>query len=154
MTPSTPTPEEIRPFRVAIADADIDDLRERLRKTRWPAHETVADWSQGVREENARSLVSRWEHDNDWRRFESEQNAFPQFRTTIDGVDIHFIHVTSGNPGAMPLLMTHGWPGSNADFLQLIGPLTDPVAHGGDISDSFDVVIPSLPAPVFRADTT
>ncbi|MCS5717770.1 epoxide hydrolase [Herbiconiux sp. CPCC 205763] len=156
MTTSTPTATstEIRPFRVAIPDSEIADLAQRLVRTRWPAQETAADWSQGVRVENARSLVAYWEREYDWRRFESDLNAFPQFVTTIDGIDIHFIHVRSRNPGAMPLLLTHGWPGSNADFLKLIGPLTDPVAHGGAVSDSFDVVIPSLPGFGFSGKPT
>ncbi len=154
MTTSTRTPTEIRAFHVSIPDSEIDDLTQRLARTRWPAEETVPDWSQGVRVENARSLVSYWERDYDWRRFESELNSFPQFLTSIDGLDIHFIHVKSGNPGAMPLLLTHGWPGSNADFLKLIGPLTDPVAYGGTVSDSFDVVIPSLPGFGFSGKPT
>jgi len=135
----------VRPFTVAIPDSEIDDLRQRLASTRWPDPETVADWTQGVRTEHARSLVSYWEREYDWRRFESELNAFPQFLTEIDGLDIHFIHVRSKNPNAMPLILTHGWPGSIVEFLKLIGPLTDPVAFGGEIADSFDVVIPSLP---------
>jgi len=154
MTASTGTPTDIRPFQVAIPDTEIDDLKRRLSQTRWPAPESIPDWSQGVRSENARTLVAHWEREYDWRRFESELNAFPQFVTRIDGVDIHFIHVQSGNPGAMPLLLTHGWPGSNADFLQLIGPLTDPVAHGGDARDAFDVVIPSLPGFGFSGKPT
>ena len=105
----------------------------------------MPDWSQGVRVENARSLVSHWERHYDWHRLESELNRHPQFLTTIDGLDIHFIHVRSGNPNALPLLLTHGWPGSVVDFLKLIGPLTDPAAFGGGADDSFDVVIPSLP---------
>ncbi|MEU4471063.1 epoxide hydrolase family protein [Micromonospora sp. NPDC023888] len=135
----------IRPFTVSIPDAEIDDLKQRLARTRWPDPETVDDWSQGVRLENARTLADHWEHRYDWRRFESELNRFPQFLTEIDGLDIHFIHVRSSNPGAMPLILTHGWPGSIVEFLKLIGPLTDPVAFGGDVADSFDVVIPSLP---------
>ena len=135
----------IRPFTVAVPDEEIEDLQRRIARTRWPDPETVADWSQGVRLEHARSLVEHWAHDYDWRRFESELNRLPNFLTTIDGLDIHFIHVRSENPNAMPLILTHGWPGSIVDFLQLIGPLTDPVAYGGDIEDSFDVVIPSLP---------
>ncbi|TAJ49856.1 MAG: epoxide hydrolase [Herbiconiux sp.] len=154
MTSSIRATQDIRPFRVAIPASEIDDLAERLIRTRWPAQETVQDWSQGVRLQNARSLVDYWQRDYDWRRFESELNSFPQFLATIDGIDIHFIHVRSGNPGAMPLLLTHGWPGSNADFLTLIGPLTDPVAHGGAVTDSFDVVIPSLPGFGFSGKPT
>ena len=125
MTASSPAPADIRPFRVAIPDAELDDLKERLARTRWPDRETVRDWSQGVRVENARSLVSYWEREYDWRRFESGLNAFPQFLTTIDGLDIHFVHVRSTNPDALPLILTHGWPGSIADFLSV-----DRAAHG------------------------
>jgi pimeloyl-ACP methyl ester carboxylesterase len=143
--PTKQDPALVRPFTVSIPDAQIDDLKRRLAGTRWPDPETVDDWSQGVRLENARSLVDYWEHGYDWRRLETELNRFPQFLTEIDGLDIHFIHVRSRNPDAMPLLLTHGWPGSILEFLKLIGPLTDPVAFGGDAADSFDVVIPSLP---------
>lgn len=135
----------LRPFTAEITESEIDDLRERLARTRWPDPETVADWSQGVRLESARALIEHWRERYDWRRFESELNRFPQFLTTIDGLDIHFIHVRSRHPNALPLILTHGWPGSNADFLNLIEPLTDPVAFGADAGDSFDVVIPSLP---------
>ncbi|WP_263732185.1 epoxide hydrolase family protein [Cellulomonas sp. SG140] len=145
MTTTPTAAADVRPFRVAVPDADLDDLRERLARTRWPDRETVGDWSQGVRLDNAQSLVTSWQHDYDWRRFESALNAYPQFLTTIDGLDIHFLRVRSKNPGALPLLLTHGWPSTVADFLGLIGPLTDPVAFGGDVADSFDVVIPSLP---------
>ncbi|WNG27063.1 epoxide hydrolase [Cystobacter fuscus] len=155
MTPTAPASSDaIRPFRVAIPGSEIDDLRQRLARTRWPDEETVPDWTQGVRVENARSLASYWEHDYDWRRFEDELNAYPQFLTTIDGLDIHFIHVKSKNPGAMPLILTHGWPSSVADFLKLIGPLTDPGAFGGDARDSFDVVVPSLPGFGFSGKPT
>ncbi|WP_435173725.1 epoxide hydrolase family protein [Actinacidiphila sp. bgisy145] len=143
--PTPPTSAPVRPFTVSIPDAEIDDLKKRLARTRWPDPETVDDWSQGVRVEHARSLVAYWERGYDWRRFEADLNRYPQFLTEIDGLDIHFLHVRSENPGAMPLILTHGWPGSNIDFLKLIGPLTDPVAFGGDAADSFDVVVPSLP---------
>ena len=146
MTGQTPDPSTlIRPFTVAIPDAEIEDLRHRLARTRWPDPETVADWSQGVRLQHARSLVEHWQREYDWRRFESELNRLPHFLTQIDGLDIHFIHVRSTNPNALPLLLTHGWPGSVVELLKVIGPLTDPVAYGGDVEDSFDVVIPSLP---------
>jgi pimeloyl-ACP methyl ester carboxylesterase len=155
MTTPTPAPSDlVRPFRVAISDSEIADLKQRLARTRWPNPETVPDWSQGVRVENAKSLVTYWEQEYDWRRFESELNRFPHFLTTIDGLDIHFIHVKSKNPDAMPLILTHGWPGSNADFLNLIGPLTDPVTFGGDVDDSFDVVVPSLPGYGFSEEPT
>jgi pimeloyl-ACP methyl ester carboxylesterase len=146
MTAPTPlTSALVRPFTVSIPDAAIDDVRQRLARTRWPDPETVGDWSQGVRVENARSLVDHWERRYDWRRLESELNRFPQFLTEIDGLDIHFLHVRSRNPRAMPLILTHGWPGSIVEFLKLIGPLTDPVSFGGDAADSFDVVVRSLP---------
>ena len=139
--PTPPTLTLVRPFTVSIPDSEIDDVKQRLAGIRWPDPETVGDWSQGVRVENARSLVDYWERGYDWRRFESELNRFPQFLTEIDGLDIHFIHVRSKNPNAMPLILTHGWPGSIVEFLKLIGPLTDPVSFGGDVADSFDVVV-------------
>ncbi|MBU2669884.1 epoxide hydrolase [Actinoplanes bogorensis] len=139
------TTAAVRPFTVAIAPSEIDDLKQRLARTRWPDPETVDDWSQGVRVENARALIDHWEHRYDWRRFESELNRIPQFRTEIDGLDIHFLHVRSPHRDAMPLLLTHGWPGSIVEFLRLVGPLTDPEAYGGKAFDAFDVVIPSLP---------
>jgi epoxide hydrolase len=146
MTTSTSEPSTaVRPFTVVIPDSEINDLKQRLANTRWPNPETVPDWSQGVRLENATSLINYWEREYDWRRFESEVNRFPQFLTEIDGLDIHFIHMKSKNPNAMPLILTHGWPGSIVEFLKLIDPLTDPVAYGGNVEDSFDVVIPSLP---------
>ncbi|MEF2979316.1 epoxide hydrolase family protein [Subtercola sp. YIM 133946] len=144
----------IRPFTIAVPDSEIDDLKLRLARTRWPDAETVADWSQGVRLESARSLVDYWQSEYDWRRFEAELNRLPQFMTAIDGLDIHFIHVRSRNANALPLILTHGWPGSIVEFLKLIGPLTDPVAFGGDAADSFDVVIPSLPGFGFSGKPT
>jgi pimeloyl-ACP methyl ester carboxylesterase len=155
MASSTPADSSlIRPFTVAIPDTEIDDWKLRLARTRWPNQETVPDWSQGVRLENTASLIEYWEKKYDWRRFERELNSFPQFVTNIDGLDIHFIHVRSKNPNAMPLILTHGWPGSIVEFLKVIGPLTDPVAFGGSIEDSFDVVIPSLPGFGFSAKPT
>ena len=144
----------VRPFTVAIPDAEIEDLKRRLARTRWPAPETVADWSQGVRLDHAKSLIDYWAREYDWRRFESRLNGFPQFVTTIDGLDIHFIHVRSRHPDAMPLILTHGWPGSIVEFLKVIGPLTDPVAFGGNVDDAFDVVIPSLPGFGFSQKPT
>jgi epoxide hydrolase len=143
--PTTSASDLVRPFTVSIPEAEIDDAKRRLARTRWPDPETVADWSQGVRVENARSLAAYWERGYDWRRLESGLNRFPQFLTEIDGLDIHFLHVRSKNPGAMPLILTHGWPGSVLEFLKLIGPLTDPVSYGADAADSFDVIVPSLP---------
>lgn len=144
----------IRPFTVSISDAEIEDLKQRLARTRWPNPQTVPDWSQGVRLENAKALINYWQREYDWRRFESVLNGFPQFLTEIDGLDIHFIHVKSKNPNAMPLILTHGWPGSIVEFVKLIGPLTDPVAFGGNIEDSFDVVVPSLPGFGFSGKPT
>jgi pimeloyl-ACP methyl ester carboxylesterase len=152
--PTPPTSALVRPFTVSVDDSEIEDLKQRLARTRWPDPETVGDWSQGVRTANARSLVDYWQHRYDWRRFEAELNRFPQYLTEIDGLDIHFIHVRSGNPGAVPLILTHGWPGSIVEFLKLIGPLSDPVAFGGDAADSFDVVIPSLPGFGFSQKPT
>ncbi len=155
MTVVTPVSSaSVRPFSIAITDSEIDDLKERLARTRWPDPETVPDWSQGVRLESAQALVEYWECEYDWRRFESKLNRFPQFLTKIDGLDIHFIHVKSENPDAMPLILTHGWPSSIVDFVDLIGPLTDPVAFGGNVEDSFDVVIPSLPGFGFSQKPT
>jgi len=152
--PTPPTSPLVRPFTVSIPDSQIDDLKRRLAATRWPDPESVDDWSQGVRVENARSLVDYWQHGYDWQRLESQLNRFPQFLTEIDGLDIHFIHVRSENRDAIPLILTHGWPGSNVDFLKLIGPLTDPVSFGGDAADSFDVVVPSLPGFGFSGKPT
>ncbi|MGQ4517135.1 alpha/beta fold hydrolase [Streptomyces sp. DW26H14] len=156
-TPGAPAlvrPASVRPFTVSIPDSEIDDVKRRLARTRWPDPETVGDWSQGVRVENAKSLVDYWEHGYDWRRFESALNRFPQFLTEIDGLDIHFIHVRSKNPHAMPLILTHGWPGSVVDFLKLIGPLTDPASFAGRAADAFHVVIPSLPGFGFSQKPT
>lgn len=155
MTTLAPTEStQIRPFTASIPQAAIDDLRERLAKTRWPDPETVDDWSQGVRLASAHELVEHWQHEYDWRRVESALNRYPQFLTEIDGVEIHFVHVRSQNPDAMPLILTHGWPGSVLEFLPLIGPLTDPGSFGGDVADSFDVVIPSMPGFGFSGKPT
>ena len=135
----------IRPFRVHIPDAAIADMRRRLRTTRWPDRETVDDRSQGVQLARLQALVRHWGSGYDWRRAEARLNALPQYKTSIDGLDIHFIHVRSRHPRAMPVLILHGWPGSVFEQLGLIGPLTDPTAHGGRAQDAFDVVIPSLP---------
>jgi pimeloyl-ACP methyl ester carboxylesterase len=141
--------DEIQPFEIHHPDDQLDDLRNRLRHTRWPERETVAGteepWSQGMPLDYARDLASYWAQDYDWRRCESELNALPMFRTVIDDLAIHFIHVRSPHEDAQPLIITHGWPGSVVEFLDVIGPLTDPVAHGGDAADAFHLVIPSLP---------
>jgi len=148
------SPAIARPFTVAIPHSEIADLNRRLARTRWPDPETVPDWSQGVRLANAQALIRYWAHEYNWHRFEMQLNRFAQFLTTIDGLDIHFIHVRSKNPNAMPLILTHGWPGSSADFLKLIGPLTDPEAFGGHAADSFDVVVPTLPGFGFSQKPT
>jgi pimeloyl-ACP methyl ester carboxylesterase len=135
----------IHPFHLAITDAELADLRARLARTRWPDAETVPDTSQGPQLARLRELVARWQDGYDWRRCESMLNGFGQYHTEIDGMAIHFLHVRSPEPGAMALLMTHGWPGSVLEFRDVIGPLTDPVAHGGQASDAFHLVIPSLP---------
>jgi pimeloyl-ACP methyl ester carboxylesterase len=135
----------IEPFAIDIPETALADLRERLARTRWPEAETVEDWSQGIPLAYVRDLCEYWAQGYDWRRAERELNALAQFRTELDGLRIHFLHVRSPHEGALPLVLTHGWPGSIVEFLKVIGPLTDPVAHGGDASDAFHLVCPSLP---------
>ncbi len=144
----------IRPFRVEVAQADIDDLRRRIQATRWPEKETVADGSQGVRLATIQELARYWADDYDFRRFETRLNALPQFITDIDALDIHLIHARSPHPNALPVIITHGWPGSIIEMLNVVGPLTDPPAHGGDAQDAFDVVVPSLPGYGFSGKPT
>ena len=144
-SPEAAGEDAIRPFRAHVSDADLADLRGRLTATRWPDKETVADASQGAQLAQLQELVRYWATKYDWRKAEAKLNAFPQFVTRIDGVDIHFIHVKSRHPNAMPLIITHGWPGSVFEQIKLIGPLTDPTKYGGRAEDAFDVVIPSLP---------
>ena len=146
--------EAIRPFRVNITDEAIADLRRRIGATRFPEKETVADSSQGVPLATMQKLARYWQTDYDWRKAEAKLNAFPQFITNIDGLDIHFIHVRSKNPNALPLVITHGWPGSILEQIKLIGPLIDPTVHGGKAEDSFDVVIPSMPGYGFSGKPT
>jgi pimeloyl-ACP methyl ester carboxylesterase len=136
---------EVTPFRIDVPDDVLADLHQRLRGTRWPEAETVDDWSQGIPLAYVQDLCRYWTDEYDWRRSEARLNAFPQFRTTIDGLGIHFVHVRSPQEGALPLIMTHGWPGSIVEFHKVIGPLVDPAAHGGDPADAFHVVCPSLP---------
>jgi pimeloyl-ACP methyl ester carboxylesterase len=143
---------EIRPFRVDMPDEAIADLRRRIAATRWPGKELVADRSQGVQLATIQELARYWAAEYDWRACEAELNALPQFTTRIDGVDIHFIHVKSEYAGALPLIITHGWPGSVIELLGVIGPLTDPAAHGGAAGDAFDLVVPSLPGFGFSAE--
>ena len=138
-------PDAMRPFRVDIPEKDLVDLRRRLTATRSPERETVFDQSQGVQLATMQKLVRYWTTDYDWRRFEAKLNALPQFVTEIDGLDIHFIHVRSRHANALPLIVTHGWPGSIVEELKIIDPLTNPTAHGGTAADAFDVVIPSMP---------
>lgn len=138
-------PDAIEPFHLAVPQAELDDLRERLSRARWPDRETVDDTSQGPPLAKMRALCDRWRDGYDWRRCEALLNGLGQFRTGIDGLGIHFLHVRSPEPDALPLLMTHGWPGSVLEFRHVIGPLTDPAAHGGDPRDAFHLVIPSLP---------
>jgi len=135
----------VESFRIAVPEAELDDLRERLRRSRWPERETVDDWSQGVPLAYLEELCDHWTSAYDWRATEARLNALPQFRTEIDGLGIHFVHVRSQHPNAIPLVMSHGWPGSIVEFMKVIGPLTDPPAHGGDAADAFDLVLPSLP---------
>jgi epoxide hydrolase len=136
---------DIKPFRIAVADDVIDDLKSRLRRTRWPEAELVDDWSQGVPKKWLEDVCRYWADTYDWRKREALLNRFPQFTTAIDGLDIHFVHARSPHPGAMPLVITHGWPGSIVEFMKVIEPLADPAAHGGDPGDAFHVVCPSLP---------
>lgn len=147
-------PESIRPYRIHVDEAQLTDLKKRIAATRWPDKETVNDVSQGVQLAQVQALVKYWGSGYDWRKAEAKLNALPEFITTIDGVDIQFIHVRSPNPNAMPLLLTHGWPGSQFEFLKTIGPLTDPVAYGGKVEDSFDVIIPSIPGHGFSGKPT
>ena len=144
----------IRAFRVDVAEDALTDLRRRIAATRWPDRETVSDRSQGVRLEKLQELVGYWGTDYDWRKAEAKLNALPQFVTSIDGIDIHFIHVRSRHPDALPVIITHGWPGSVFEQLKLIAPLTDPTAHGGRADDAFDVVIPSMPGYGFSGKPT
>jgi len=146
--------EEIRPFSVHFSDEQLADLRRRVAATKWPSKEIVADASQGVQFATIQKLAQYWATDYDWRKMESRLNALPQFMTNIDGVDIHFIHVRSKNPNALPVIITHGWPGSIIEQLKVIEPLTDPTANGGAVEDSFDVVIPSLPGYGFSGQPT
>ncbi|EWY36092.1 multidrug MFS transporter [Skermanella stibiiresistens SB22] len=135
----------IRPFQVNVPDDALVDLRRRLKATRWPNMETVRDRSQGVRLQELRELVRTWMTDYDWRKVEAQLNALPMFVTEIDGLDIHFIHIRSPHQVAMPMIMTHGWPGSILEFLKVLGPLADPTAHGGKAEDAFHLVVPSIP---------
>ena len=135
----------MKPFRIEVSEADLRDLRQRLKQTRWPEPETVKDWSQGVPLAYLRELCRYWGEGYDWRATEARLNAFPQFRTVIDGLGIHFLHIRSPHAEALPLVITHGWPGSIIEFLKVLGPLTEPTAHGGETADAFHLVCPALP---------
>ena len=144
----------IRPFQVSVSEEELADLRRRIAATRWPSKELVADDSQGVQLATLQALARYWAAEYDWRRCEAKLNALPQFTTEIDGVDIHFIHVKSPHENALPLVITHGWPGSVVEMLEVVGPLTDPTAYGGDAADAFDVVVPSMPGYGFSGQPT
>ena len=142
---TTETETEIQPFHVEFPDEELAELRRRIAETRWPDKELVTDPSQGVQLAMLQELARYWSDEYDWRRFEAKLNALPQFVTEIDGLGIHFIHVRSPHEDAMPLIITHGWPGSVIEMLEVIGPLTDPTAFGGNAEDAFHLVIPSMP---------
>src|SRR5881275_1199711 len=144
----------IRPFHFSASKEALADMRKRIAATRWPDKETVTDASQGVQLATMQALAKYWATDYDWRKCEAKLNALPQFITEIDGVDIHFIHVRSKEKNALPIIVTHGWPGSIIEQLKIIDPLTNPTSHGGSASDAFDIVIPSLPGYGFSAKTT
>jgi pimeloyl-ACP methyl ester carboxylesterase len=154
MASTLDTATGIRPFHVDIREEELVDLRRRIEATRWPSKELVDDWSQGVRLAMLRELARYWSEEYDFGRIESRLNALPQYSTEIDSLDIHFIHVRSQHEDALPLIITHGWPGSVLEMLEVIGPLTDPTAHGGNAEDAFDVVIPSIPGYGFSAQPT
>jgi hypothetical protein len=145
MSTATEASTDVRRFRIDISEAKLEDLRRRIGATRWPSKELVGDRSQGVQLEALQALAGYWLDEYDFGRVEARLNALPQFVTEIDGVDVHFIHVKSSHEGALPLIMTHGWPGSVIELIDTVAPLTDPTAHGGSGEDAFDLVLPSLP---------
>src|SRR6266542_3219126 len=153
MTPPKRSDQDIRPFRIDVPDADLEDLEDRLVRTRWPDQLSGVGWGYGTPLEYVREMAVYWRTSYDWRKEEARLNEFPQFTTTIDGTNVHFLHIRSPELNAMPLILTHGWPGSVAEFLDLIGPLTDPRSHGGDPADAFDLVIPSIPGYGFSGPT-
>src|SRR5918996_758736 len=154
MSTTVDTATKIRSFQIEVPEEQVNDLRRRIAATRWPSKELVADRSQGVQLATLQELARYWTTDYDWRKAEAKLNAFPQFTTEIDGVDIHFIHVKSPHENALPLIMTHGWPGSVIELLDTVGPLTDPTAHGGQAEDAFHLVLPSLPGYGFSGEPT
>jgi epoxide hydrolase len=145
--------DTIEKFRIDIPQADLDDLRDRLGRTRWPDQLPKVGWDYGIALDDVRELAEYWRTGYDWRVHERRLNSFPQFTTQIDGQTVHFLHVRSAEAGALPLIMTHGWPGSVVEFMEIIGPLTDPGAHGGDARDAFDMVVPSIPGFGFSGPT-
>ena len=151
-TRTTTEATSIRPFRVDVPDEELAELRGRIAATRWPTKELVPDRSQGVQLATMQELARYWTSEYDWRRCEARLNALPQFTTEIDGVEIHFIHVRSQHENALPLIMTHGWPGSVVELLETVGPLTDPTAHGGTPEDAFHLVLPSMPGYGFSGE--
>jgi pimeloyl-ACP methyl ester carboxylesterase len=154
MSSAVETTTEIKPFRFEVSDEQLEDLKLRIGATRWPSKELVDDRSQGVQLKTLQELARYWETDYDWRKAEAKLNALPQFTTELDGVDTHFIHVKSKHENALPLIVTHGWPGSVIELLEVIGPLTDPTAHGGSAEDAFHLVVPSIPGYGFSAEPT
>jgi pimeloyl-ACP methyl ester carboxylesterase len=154
VTTDQPGATAIRPFQIDFPDAALEEHRRRIAATRLPSKELVADRSQGVQLATIQRLAHYWLNDYDWRRCQARLNALPQFKTEIDGLDIHFIHVKSRHENALPLIMTHGWPGSVIELLETVGPLTDPTAHGGAAEDAFDLVLPSVPGYGFSAEPT
>ena len=152
--PKSSVKTPIRPFHVNVPEAELTELRRRIKATRWPEKETVADTSQGVPLAPLQDLARYWATDYDWRKCEAKLNALPQFITEIDGLDIHFIHVRSKHKGALPVIISHGWPGSILEQIKLVGPLTDPTTFGGRAEDAFDVVIPSIPGYGFSGKPT
>ena len=153
-TTSASAETEVRPFRIEVPEREIEELRRRIDATRWPTKELVTDRSQGVQLAAIQELARYWTTEYDWRQCEARLNALPQFKTQIDGLNIHFIHVKSAHENALPLIMTHGWPGSIIELLETIGPLTDPTAHGGRAEDAFHLVLPSIPGYGFSDEPT
>jgi pimeloyl-ACP methyl ester carboxylesterase len=154
MSTMTETGTDVRPFTVEFPAEALDELHRRITATRWPSKELVSDRSQGIQLATAQAVADYWVNEYDWRRCEARLNALPQFMTSIDGVDIHFIHVKSQHENALPLIVTHGWPGSIIELLEVVDPLTNPTAHGGTAADAFDVVIPSIPGYGFSSQPT
>src|SRR5215510_2680588 len=154
MSTATQASTHVRPFRIDSPDEKVDDLRRRIGATRWPSKELVADRSQGVQLQALQALARYWLNEYDFGRVEARLNALPQFVTEIDGVDVHFLHIRSPHDDALPLIMTHGWPGSVIEMLDAVGPLTDPTAHGGSAEDAFHLVLPSLPGYGFSGEPT